>query len=282
MAPSQTVALRMSAAGDCPRLLDYKLQHGRGQTTLASAMRLLTGEPIHDFYRGILTDAFPEDYGRAEEECALTLSDGQVVLGHFDGVIKSLGLVVEVKSVGLSTYTMVINNGAPLMSHALQGNLYCGVIKCSGVLFIYHNRDSGEYTTMITPFDQAAFDLVVQKFEMANSRAKTKEMHPRPYNDVNSSPCFFCDNRQDCYRDFDSKIASMDTRDADPESSAIIDAFLFARDSRLGSEKVEGKLKASVIDRMIGLGAKVMKHGETTLEIKVGKTGSPLLNIRGK
>ena len=282
MQPSDSVALRMSAAGDCPRLLDYKLQRGRGETSLSSAMRLLTGEPIHAFYREILSAAFGRDFGMAEYEIQITLKSGTKVLGHCDGVLSDEGLVVEVKTVSDSTYTMVKNSGEPLSSHKAQGNMYCGSLGLKGVLFIYHNRDSGEYLTYIIPYDKDLFGATVEKFNMADRRAAAKTMWPRPYQDPTCSPCFFCDWKADCYQGFDSQVASGNTRDADADASSMVTELLSSRRDRLAMEKVEEKVKSLLSTKMISEGIKVLKHPSATLEVRVGKAGNPLIGIKEK
>ena len=282
MQPSDSVALRMSAAGDCPRLLDYKLQRGRGETSLSSAMRLLTGEPIHAFYRETMSAAFGDAFGMTEHEVEITLQSGTKVLGHCDGVLLYEGLVVEVKTVGDSTYTMVKNIGDALPSHKAQGNMYCGALNLKGVLFIYHNRDSGEYMTFISPFNEELYLSTIDKFNEADRRATAKMMSSRPYQDPTCSPCFFCDWKADCYQGFDSQVASGDTRDADADASSMVTELLASRRDRLAMEKVEEKVKSLLSTKMISEGIRVLKHPMATLEVRVGKAGNPLIGIKEK
>lgn len=281
MAEMESVELRMSAAGDCPRLLDYKLQQGRAETNLQSAMRLLTGEPIHAFYRDTLTDAFPGDYCMAEAELKLDIGLGPEIVGHCDGFIRSIGAAVEIKTVGQSTYTMVKGRGEPLQSHREQANLYAGCIEnCSQVLFIYHNRDSGEYLTYLVPFSPDLFMFNKTKFRLARERQAAKQMFPRPFNDPTESPCFFCAFKDDCYRGFDSQVAGGDTRVADGVLKSLATSFLDSRAARLAMEKAEEKVKGSLIDMMIREKVTKLIHDRAALEARVGKTGKPSVAIK--
>lgn len=280
MAETASVELRMSAAGDCPRLLDYKLRSGRREADLTSAMRLLTGEPIHEFYRRTLADAFPNDYGMAEAELSLDIGLGPPVIGHCDGAIQSIQAAVEIKTVGMSTYTMVKNLGAPLKAHHEQGNLYCGVMGLMRILFIYHNRDSGEYLTFLVEFSPEMMARTVEKFRWSRERQAAGFLHPRPYNDPTESPCFFCQYKSECYAGFDSQVASGDTRLAEGELATMSETFLGLRKDRLAMEKAEESSKAKLIDRMINEKVTKLIRDDATLEVRVGKTGKPSVAIK--
>lgn len=271
----------MSAAGDCPRLLDYKLQHGRKEAGLSSAMRLLTGEPIHQFYREILAQAFGDDYQMSEAEVTLEIELGPPIVGHCDGFINSLGYVVEVKTVGESTFTMVKNLGGPLPAHLAQANLYAFAIQGSkAVLFIYHNRNSGEYLTYVVPKNTDLFSQTMLKFKQARERQAAGVMHPRPYNDPTESPCFFCDNKQDCYKNFDSEIVSGENAKANESQNGMVLSYLSFRDERLKFEKLEKAKKEEIISMMIGGKITVLQSEYARLAVKPGKTGKPLLDLK--
>lgn len=280
MMGSQRVELRMSAAGDCPRLLDYKLQNGRPEASLQSAMRLLTGEPIHDFYRGVFSSAF-SDFTMAESELALDLGLGDPVLGHCDGFIPSIGAVLEVKTVSESTFKMVKGSGEPLMSHRAQGNLYCGCIEgASQVLFLYHNRNSGEYLVYLVPFSATLFVETKAKFLAAREREAAGVMHDRPYQDPTESPCFFCDFKSQCYEGFDSQVASGNSQLAEGETALLSDGFITIRRNRLAMEKSEDHIKGRLMTTMIENKISRLIYNNSTLEVRVGKTGKPLLTVK--
>lgn len=271
----------MSAAGDCPRLLDYKLQHGRKEADLLSAMRLLTGEPIHQFYREILAESFGDDYQMAEAEVTLDIELGPPIVGHCDGFINSLGYVVEVKTVGESTFTMVKNLGGPLPAHLAQANLYAFAIQGSkAILFIYHNRNSGEYLTYVVPKNADLFSQTMLKFKQARERQAQGVMIPRPYNDPTESPCFFCDNKQDCYKNFDQEIVSGTTVRANEQMEKMAEDFMIARQLKLSSEKLADAAKDRMIDSLIREKITVLCCESATFTIKPGKTGKPLMTVK--
>lgn len=282
MAQSSRVELRMSAVGDCPRLLDYKLQHGRSEASLASAMRLLTGEPIHEFYRRTLADAFGDDFQMAEAEISFDIGIGSPIVGHCDGLLNSLGYIVEVKTVGEATYSLVKTRGAPLSQHLDQGNFYCGSLNQKAILFIYHNRNSGEYLTYVVPFSKETFDRTVEKLRAAREREARKVMIDRPYHNPTESPCFYCDFKTECYKNFDGEIASGDTRPAEGVLLEKIRSFLSMRKERLAVSKAEDQAKSEIMSSMIANKLKAVTADSFKLELSVGKNNNPLLKIGGE
>lgn len=277
--------LRMSSAGDCPRLLDYKLQQGRKVNSLEDAMRLLTGEPIHDFYRSLLRETFP-DYGMAEAEVSLQLYHdgvplGAPVLGHIDGYIESLKATVEVKSVGRHVYGMVTEKMAPLDTHLAQGNLYTGCIEgAENTLFIYHCRDTGQYTTLLVPFIKGLFDEVTEKFSKARLRQVMGIVSKRPYQDATQSPCWFCEYKDECYEGFAQEIETFEEAFAEGEGLVMALQYISLRDLRLGAEKNEGEMKKALIKEMSDKKISNLRTSRGALILSAGKNNNSLLTFK--
>lgn len=279
--------LRMSSAGDCPRLLDYKLQRGQKAKDLKDAMRLLTGEPIHEFYRTMLREAFPDgDYCMSEEEVTLQLYHhgvpmGKPVLGHIDGYIQSLRATVEIKSVGSHVYDMVASNGTPLPANLSQGNLYTGCVKgAEQTLFIYHCRDTGQYTMFLVPFMKSLFDEVCDKFLSARIRQQHKVLHDRPYQDATMAPCWFCDWKTECYEGFAQEIAGFSDEIATGDNLEMALRFIELREIRLGAEKNEAEMKKVVIKEMTDQKISNLKTSKAALILSAGKNNNSLLSVK--
>lgn len=279
--------LRMSSAGDCPRLLDYKLQRGQKAKDLKDAMRLLTGEPIHEFYRTMLRESFPDgDYCMSEEEVTLQLYSngvplGKPILGHIDGYIASLKATVEIKSVGTHVYGMVVAEGRPLPTNLRQGNLYTGCVKgAEQTLFIYHCRDTGEYTMFLVPFMESLFQEVCDKFLAARIRQQQKMMIDRPYHDATLTPCWFCEWKDECYEGFAQEIKEFDETVA--EGTMLEDAlrYIELREIRLGAEKNEGEMKQAMIASMSKQKISRLKTSKAALILSAGKNNNSLLAIK--
>lgn len=175
---------------------------------------------------------------------------------------------------------MVKNLGAPLKAHHEQGNLYCGAMGLMRILFIYHNRDSGQYLTFLVPFDSGMMANTIAKFRSARQRQATGVLHPRPYNDPTESPCFFCQYKPECYVGFDSQVASGDTRVAEGDLANASAIYLGLRKDRLAMEKAEELVKGRLIDRMIKKKITKLIRDDATLEVRMGKTGKPDVAVK--
>lgn len=266
----------MSSAGTCPALLDHHLENGKPEQDLQSAMRLLTGEPIHDFYRGILRDAYGDDFGDAELEVSLDIGLGPPLVGHIDGFIKSLDAIVEVKTVGMYSYQMIEEKMAPFDAHVAQTNLYAAAKKCSKILFIYHNRDSGNYLTLLVDASPDSAKQTIEKFVKARRGEKT----PRPYHNPDMTPCSYCELKATCYKDFASQVASGSSSEVTAETMTPAAGFINARNARLHSEKEQETHKNALVQLMGEKSINKLTFGYITLELRVGKTGIPSIAVK--
>jgi hypothetical protein len=273
--------IRMSTAGFCPKMMSYGLANQEPRAVgLQQAMRMLTGEPIHAFYRAILTEIFGDDYQKAEEEVSITF-DGMTVKGHPDGFISSINAVVEVKSVSEHTFKMVQNQDSPLEAHRMQANIYAKALCAGSVLFIYHNRNDGNYLVLLVPYSEELAEKTIGNWRMALSSLRSGTELVRPYHDATASPCFYCDYKDKCYEGFKEQVASGENAKAtDPDVIEIGEAFRNVRRLRLTHEKTEEAQKAALSKIMIEKRIQAAKFDWGHVEIKVGKNNNPLVSIK--
>lgn len=276
--------LRMSSAGECPRLLDYKVRHGTRTEDLQSAMRLLTGEPIHEFYRRVFTDAFGDNYKMVESEVAISI-EGETITGHCDGVLRTgehLALV-EIKTVGFTTYDMVVKNAAPLPQHLEQANMYACVIGATKVYVLYHNRNDGRYTVFSSDANLELFEATKEKFAGV-IRRRGGEMIRRPFNDATQAPCSYCEFRDDCYQGFKETVRAFDREtfiDAqiEPNIYSACDSILSNRTMRLDADKQEKAAKAELAAWMLKNDTKSVLTHRARYSISIGKNNNPLIEV---
>lgn len=279
--------IRMSTAGFCPRLMDYLMQVGRKPVSLEHATRMLIGEPLHEFWRRILTKVYEDDYHRVEEEVTLQVG-GHVVYGHPDGVIQSLNAVVEVKSVSEATFYMVERQGHPIASHYEQGNIYAKATGCEWIVFLYINRNSGGYTVLVAPFSASLAEETWRKWagRWENHARFVKDgnlvLAPRPYADATGSPCFFCEYQAECYAGFKDEVEGMDSGVVlDDEVNSMATDYRSTRELRLKTEKVEEQLKDRIAEYMTGQRLNRMAIPYVgSFHLKVGKNNNPLVNFK--
>lgn len=277
--------IRMSTAGECVRKMDIEAQNGKPPVDAPTAFRLLTGEPIHQFWREILTRVFPGDYMYAEDELILDFEvDGvQIkVPGHLDGFIKSLNAVVEVKSVSESTFKMVKNQDHPLGSHYEQGNIYAETIVADLILFIYHNRNSGEYVLFLSPHSSAMAQNTVAKWATVIRNKLSGVVSVRPYHDATSSPCFFCPHRVSCYENYNDEISKMaGTETSDGEFIDLAQAYVFSRRMKLDHTKLEDQVKTKISAWMFDKKLNDVRIADVgAISLKAGKNNNPLVSIK--
>lgn len=277
---------RMSMAGDCQRKMDYDLQLGKPKVEIDTAHRLLTGEPIHDYWRKLLEKVLPNDYMFAEDELELTFEvDGEtiVVKGHMDGFIESLNAIVEVKSVGMTTFRLVAEtNKWPLPAHYEQGNMYAETKGASQILYIYHHRDSGAYQCFLVPHSAQMAQATVAKWASVIQNKKKGVISDRPYHDASGSPCSYCHWRDKCYEGFAGEVQRFKPQTtSDPTLKDIAVQYLATRRSRLEQEKSETQFKSELAEFLFEkqLNSLVIEGiGEVTM--KVGRHNNPIINIK--
>lgn len=276
---------RMSMAGDCQRKMDYDAQIGKPRPSITSAMRMLTGEPFHVFWRELLGKIYPGDFMFAEDELILTFEvDGEnlSVPGHPDGYIKSLNAVVEVKSSSDSTFKMIEKNQVPLGAHYEQANIYAETLGAEWILFIYHNRNDGQYTLFLAPYSDRLAQSTVAKWAQVWRNRKLKAISARPYFDATGTPCFFCDHRERCYEGFGLEVKAFKTQETlDPALTAFAERYLHSRSTKLAHTKLEDQVKDQIAKWMFENKLNQIRVPELCdLNLKVGKNDNALVSIK--
>jgi hypothetical protein len=275
--------LRMSGAGDCPRLADYLMQDGVGQREYGQAIRMHVGTYLHNMWRDIKQAAFPDDFIGSEEEIRLDI-DGYEILGHPDGVWKSMNALDEFKSCADSTFKMVLANGVPIPAHYEQGNTYCGVLGLSQMIFHYFNKDSGESLFLTAPFNPIVFELTKDKFKKRIENKKHGLIEARPYSDPTITPCWYCPKKDACYAGFSSEVQSMTRAKLDPEIETdlyrLVKETSTARTTRLDSERIEKVNKIDISKLLLLRQFSACDIGEFSVMVKLGKNGNSLVEIK--
>lgn len=275
--------LRMSGAGDCPRMADYLMRDGVGGADYSHAMRMHTGTWLHKMWREIKVGAFGDDYVGSEEEISIEV-EGRKIYGHPDGIFKSVRAVDEFKSCSDSTFHMVRTNGAPIPAHYEQGNTYCGALELDQVVFHYFNKDSGESLFLIAPFNRAVFDMTIEKFRQRIINNIRGTIAGRPYADPTATPCWFCRKKDECYEGFTSEVKAMArvafSPDTETELYSLVSLVDEHRQKRLDSEKIETENKSNVAKLLLSRGINACDIGEFDVQIKLGKNGNSLVNVK--
>lgn len=278
--------VRMSGAGDCPRLMDYLMRDGVKAPEINHIMRMHTGTYLHNMWRDIKQGAFGDDYFGSEEEVTITLDNGVVVMGHPDGQFREAKCLDEFKSVSDSSFKMIINQGAPIPAHYEQANTYCGSLGLESMLIHYFNKDTGESHFFFAPYNSELFSLTKQKFVRRFDNKERGLIESRPHNDPTASPCWFCPKLAECYSGFKDEVSSMGratySETDQPELLGLVSEAVTARATRLECEKKEKANKSSIADVLIKLGVKSCDVGEFSCELKLGKNNNPLLELKEK
>lgn len=274
--------LRMSGAGECPRLQDYLFRDGVGSVEPEHIMRMHTGTYLHTMWRDIKAGALGSDYYGCEEEIKMELN-GVDVLGHPDGIYRSLNAVDEFKSVSNSTYEMIRKNDVPIPAHYEQANTYAGVLGCTAMLIHYFNKDNGQSTFMYTPFNPILFDMTKIKFITRLENKERGVIEARPYSDQSASPCWYCPKKEECYSGFSSEVQSLPRATFNPETETelfrLVNETSLARKTRLDCEKKETDNKLNISKLLLNLGVNACDIGQFSVELKIGKNNNPLIKI---
>lgn len=275
---------RMSMAGDCVLKICRDAQDGKKKPAINNALRMGIGHPIHNYWRDIFEKAFGEEFEFAEKLIELEIhAAGETIKipGHADGAIRSLDAAVEFKSVSDSTFTLVQNNGRPLPAHGDQANLYAHVIKKSKVLYVYCNRDSGEFLMFLEDYSLERAQSVIRKWTVAIEHNKNKSLPERPYHDATASPCFFCDWRESCYAGFADQVSKMGAQEVtEPRYVFTASQYSEARIAKLLSEKLEDEAKSSLAVWMIDHNLNQAKTEFGVITLKIGVKNNPLISIK--
>lgn len=279
--------LRASAAGYCPRLMDYELQDPvQGVVSETGAMRMMMGTCLHEMWQKILKDTLGDDYGFIEGEITVPIMEGVSIEGHPDGVIKSLEAVYELKCVSNTSFISVAQGGEPLASHYEQANFYAGALGLPNILFHYFNRDNGESVYLMTPFNSSQFEESQRKFLRRVENKSRGVIEPRPYNDPTGAPCFFCSRKDQCYEGWESEVESFTAIHVAPDSveGETIRGYSELKKVRLTAEKQEKELRKELGKVMTKLGAKrIDVDGQDIYAtFKLGKNNNPLVDVKEK
>jgi hypothetical protein len=282
---------RMSTAGFCQRQMEIMILQGKPPFEIGTAMRLLLGEPIHQFWREHLTAIYGADFQHAEAELELVIDvDGTplVVKGHADGYLKSIDSVVEVKSVSSASFLKLQNQGVPYPAHYEQANIYAKALGATRILFIYHCRDSGAFELMAATYDEALATKTCEKWANVYRNTRAGIVSPRAYENAVSTPCCYCPFNSECYEGY-SEAVSKYKRIAIQDANAIEMAtkYLTHREQRLVSEKLEDSIKTELARYMTAAQVNEMQvdiDGQAFADVtlKIGKNNNPLVNIKDR
>jgi hypothetical protein len=279
--------IRMSTAGFCPRQMDYDYQRGKHKVDVKSALRFEMGDVFHTYWQDLLSRTFGDQFRAVEKELEVELllapgDDTLKVIGHCDGELLPYDALVEVKSVSDNTFIMVQNQGTPLASHYEQGNIYAHANGNKWILFIYQNRDTGEFYFILAPYNPELADQTMKKWAGVEMRARAGVMIDRPYHDASESPCWFCNWKDECYANFKNEVAAMAVIEVtDPALMQAADLFKVHRRGRLNHTKLEELQKAEIARHMTQMKIKEAKVPLVgTLTLKVCKNNNPLVDLK--
>lgn len=278
--------IRFSGAGDCVLKIVRDHLDGKGETAIDGALRMEMGTPLHEWWQDILQKSFPDDFALHEFEVQVTVR-GQTILGHFDGFLNSIKAVVEIKTVSESTFYLVKNAMKPLAPHLEQTNAYAGAFSnvretpVENLLFLYQNRNTGEYLMLIEPYNPDAYQATLTKWDQAIQAIGMKVYPVRPYNDATCSPCWFCSHKERCYEGYAEQVAAMGAKEVDDQEILTHSkAYSVARSEKLRFEKLEDVEKTNVAAWMLDANLNEIKTPEGKITLKVGKNNSPLISIK--
>jgi len=273
---------RMSAAGQCPRLMDYTIKHGAKPFDIQGIFRMERGQALHDRWQDTISDAIGEDFIDVEKELSIKLKSGREILGHIDGYIPSMDAIYELKTVADSTFIMIMNMGTPISQHYEQGNLYAHSYGAKNILFHYYNSNSGESTYMLSPFSDALALETMAKFEQRELHIESGCIAERPHHDPTCSPCWYCSYKDKCYEGWGDEVKGMGSTEMDSmELSVSAGLAIRSQKQRLSSDKEEKKHKAELVRVMLSemkINKAVLKGH--TINIKLGTKGNPLVTVK--
>lgn len=277
---SKVAEIRMSMAGDCARKVTMDFVHGVPAIDFQNYMRMESGHALHEMFHGLMRSAFGEDYAE-EIECKLVASDYEII-GHCDGVVRSLDCVVEFKSVSDSTFMMIKKMGKPLDQHIAQANLYAFGLNRPNILIVYFNKDNGIFEEFFFERDENLRDEVFKKVQRIMASVRERKTLPREYNDATESPCWYCPHVDKCYEGYKESVESLASKDIeDTEFQSIALMAASHRKSRLESEKREAATKAAVGDAMLNkFKVNQTRVGDFRFIVKVGKNNNMIVDIK--
>jgi hypothetical protein len=283
---NQPFITRMSTAGFCIRQMDYDAKAGTKTFDIKQNLRMMMGEPIHHMWRLILQAVYgEEDYSMVEAEVVVVIDvDGEKipVPGHLDGHIKSLNAVVEVKTVSDSTYAMVMRQGTPLAAHYEQGNIYATAVGADKILFLYINRDNGEYHIIFSPYSRELADVTVAKWVQHERNKRAGILADRPFNNPTEAPCWFCSWKDDCYKGFADQVnGGQKTVVEDEMAVQMVRTYDLTRKNRLISAKTEELVREQIAQEFIKRGIKEASvPGIGTVIVKLLKDNKPTIDLK--
>jgi hypothetical protein len=99
---------------------------------------------------------------KSKELCISGECDGELDGEFFS---KEEDVALEVKTINVFGFQKLKKEMKPLDKHIYQANVYAGVKKYSHILFLYINKDSGEFLEFMVPFDEALFNKTKGQME---------------------------------------------------------------------------------------------------------------------
>lgn len=286
--PPREFEFRASSAGECPKLMDHMMQEGVTPPDYYQSMRMMMGTYMHEMWQKIMVDMLGDDFIGVEEEMRIPFEvqgEPHFIIGHPDGVIKSLDAVYELKTVGESTFKMIQSQDKPLDSHYKQAQIYGYGVGTKNILFQYFNRNNGESLWFFMPTIPDVAEEIVGIFAERVMNNFAEKIAERPYHDPTGSPCWFCPKVTDCYKDFKQEVegGGSFTYAEDSDVGVAARTANESRTTRLAADKSEKAAKKVLSDILIAHGvnmACVVSKPELNITVKVGKNNNPLIEVK--
>lgn len=287
--------LRMSKSGSCVKRMSQDLWQPKKVPGKTSFLRFRRGHAMHAMWQEIMSEALGDDFCEQETELELELDLGQYgkkkILGHYDGLIKSLDAIYELKNINFYSFESVIKDGA-FAADIEQANAYANRRGVRQTLLHYFNVNDCTSLRILVPANKRLYTSTVEKFQLAAIAAIEERNLPRPYNDATASPCWFCHYKGECYKDFKGEVEDYDGVDLtrSPGEELVLKQHIVRcnqfRELRLEHDKNEADEKENIAKIFHARKwAKVLikegdKYFETTL--KVGSKNNNLVSIKEK
>jgi hypothetical protein len=216
--------------------------------------------------------------------------------GHYDGKISSLDCVLEVKTIGKFMFDKVKESGQPLVQHYEQANIYAHGTKARWILFMYYNRDNGDYTLMMLPYNKSLAKSTINKMNYVFNTDTKWEKIERPYNNATNAPCYYCELKDKCYDGYSNEIADLEKPDLScggfiPSEYMNVVGLCISLDhvnnERLDRERRVDDLKTKIVTELNRMNLKGLKLKDAdgidiNLTMTVGKNNNPLISNKIK
>jgi hypothetical protein len=250
-------------------------------------MYMLRGHALHDMWQKIMAECLGDDFIEPEKEVAVEIigPEGEKISipGHYDGKIKSIRAIYELKNCSEYSFKDVLKG--PRIKDITQGNMYAHAEGYDFILLHYFNASSTESKRYLVPYNQQLAQETEQMFFNRVKNLRDKVIADRPYHDATAAPCRWCAFRDECYQGFQSEVKAYKV--AETSEQALIGPvsdYLDMNERRLDLEKAAKKEKENIITLMSMKNTRELKviDGEwaALCKLKTGKNNNLLLDIK--